>query len=361
MLRVPLIGALTVAAALAACGRSPSPAPAPAPPDPAAVEAMAETGGRTLRRVQARGVVNCGVNPGLPGFAFPDARGVWRGLDADFCRAVSAAVFGRPDRVRFVPVSAADRFEALKTGRIDLLARNTTLTFTRDAEIDFAGPIYYDGQGFLVRKSLSLTSASELSGARICVLSATTTETNLIDYFREEALEYEPVAAKTDAEVRAAYGREDCDAYAADVSTLASARALLADPAAHVILPDVISKEPLGPAVRQGDARWADIVAWTLHALVAAEEHGVTAKNIDDLRTTATDPEIRRLLGLEGGFGAMLGLRDDWAYAAVKGVGNYGELFERNVGADSPLKLERGLNALWDAERPGLMYSPPFR
>jgi general L-amino acid transport system substrate-binding protein len=246
---------------------------------------------------------------------------------------------------------------------VDVLARNTTVTFQRDAELglDFAGASYYDGQGFMVRRSLALTSASELGGARVCVQAGSTTELNLVDYFRARTLEYEPVVLPNDAAVRAAYAREECDAYAADISTLASGRALLSDPGAHVILADVISKEPLGPAVRQGDARWSDIARWTLNVMVLAEELGITSRNVDTLRQTSTNPEVRRLLGLEGGYGRMLGLGDDWAYQVIKQVGNYGEVFDRNVGADSPLKLERGLNALWNAQAPGLMYAPPLR
>jgi general L-amino acid transport system substrate-binding protein len=358
------LAALGAAVLLTGCEEEPPPPPpAPPAPDMALVEAAAEAGGRTLRRVRARGVLNCGVNEGLVGFADPDARGVWRGFDADFCRAVAAAVLGDPERVRFVPVSSAERFAAVKAGRIDLLARNTTVTFQRDAELglDYGGVSYYDGQGFMVRRSLVLTSATELGSARVCVQAASTTQMNLADYFRARGLEYEAVVLPNDEAVRAAYGREECDAYTADISTLASARALLSDPNAHVILADVISKEPLGPAVRQGDARWTDIVRWTLNVMVLAEELGVTSRNVDTLRQTSTDPEVRRLLGLEGGFGRMLGLNDDWAYQIVKRVGNYGEVFERNVGQDSPLELERGLNALWNAQAPGLMYAPPMR
>jgi general L-amino acid transport system substrate-binding protein len=267
------------------------------------------------------------------------------------------------DRVAFTPLSAADRFTALRKGRVDLLARNTTLTFGRDAGLglDYGGISYFDGQGFLVRRSLALTSASELSGARVCVQAGSTTELNLVDYFRGKQLEYEPVVLPTADEARGTYARESCDAFAGDISALASARSLLPDPNSHVILPDVISKEPLGPAVRQGDARWTDIVRWTLHVMVLAEELGITSRNVDTLRQTSTDPEVRRLLGLEGGLGRMLGLSDDWAYQIIKQVGNYGEVFDRNLGDDSPLKLGRGLNALWTADQPGLMYAPPLR
>lgn len=361
MLRIGLALALAL---LAACEKpAPPPPPPPAAPDPAVIEKAAEQGGQTLRRVRARGVLNCGVNAGLVGFANPDGRGVWRGFDADVCRAVATAVFGRADRVAFTPLSTANRFEMLKAGRVDVLARNTAVTFSRDVElaVDFPAISYYDGQGFLVRRSLALTSASELGGAKVCVLAGGTAALNVADYFRGRGLEYEPVVLPTETEVRSAYAAELCDAYAGAISSLASARVLLSEPGANVILADVIAKQPLGPAVRQGDARWADTVRWTVYAMVLAEELGVTSRNVDTLRETSTDPEVRRLLGLEGGLGRMLGLNDDWAYQIVKQVGNYGEVFERNLGAESPLELQRGLNAPWNAATPGLMYAPPLR
>lgn len=317
----------------------------------------------TLKAVKARGTLRCGVNPGLAGFAFADARGRWRGFDADFCRAVAAAVLGDPSKVAFVPLTNDVRFAALKSGQVDLLARNTSWTYTRDAgeAVDFAGISYFDGQGFLAPKSLELQSAAELNGAKICFLSGSTSELNLRDWFAARSINWTPMPVKTEAALRAAYEHEDCDVMSADLSALASARAILADPAGHVLLPDVISKEPLSPAVRQGDPGWTDVVRWTLNALILAEELGVTAKTADELADQSANPEIRRLLGSDTGYGGMLGLDDLWARRAIKAVGNYGELFERNLGKTSALKLERGLNASWRAEKPGLLYAPPIR
>ncbi|ATQ42818.1 amino acid ABC transporter substrate-binding protein [Caulobacter mirabilis] len=362
MKRAALLVLLSLSAA--ACERKPAPVVVPedaAPVTAAARDATAAS--PTLKAVKARGVLRCGVNPGLAGFAQKDAGGRWRGFDVDFCRAVAAAVLGDPGRVEFVPLTTDLRFAALKGGQVDLLSRNTSWTFTRDAgeAIDFAGVSYYDGQGFLAPKSLELQSAAELSGAKVCVLSGSTTEANLRDWFKARSINWTPVQAKTEAALRQAYQREDCDVLSADVSALASARATLTDPAAHVLLPDVISKEPLGPAVRQGDPGWTDVVRWTLNALILAEELGVTAKDADRMAEESTNPEVRRLLGSDTGYGGMLGLDDRWALRAIKAVGNYGELFERDLGADSALKLERGMNAPWNAAKPGLMYAPPIR
>ncbi|MFN3538342.1 MAG: amino acid ABC transporter substrate-binding protein, partial [Brevundimonas sp.] len=277
--------------------------------------------------------------------------------------ATAAAVLGDPDAVRFVPLSIGDRFEALAEGRIDVLWRNTSWTMARDAgeRMEFVGVNYYDGQGFLVRRSLGLTSAAELDGARICVQSDSTTALNLQDYFAVRNLRYEPVVFASEEAAREAYMAEDCDAFSGDVSALAAARTMLGNPQAHAILPDVISKEPLGPVVRRGDDQWADIVRWTLNALILAEELGVTQENAAALAANSPDPRVQRLLGGQGGFGAMMGLSDDWALNAVSEVGNYGEVFDRNLGARSSLNLARGLNARWDAEPRGLMYGLPIR
>lgn len=365
-----LAAGLALAATLGACGDpgsavdEPPPAPTPAPGAPVDASAASPAAqGATLRAILARGRLNCGVHTGLLGFAYTDNSGAWRGFDIDFCKALAAAVLGDPRRVRFTPLSATERFTALQSGEVDVLWRNTSWTFTRDTEnrLNFAGVNYFDGQGFLVRRSLGLTSAAELNGARICVQTGTTTELNLSDYFRARGLRYKSVVVDSNDQSRAAYLREACDALTADISELAGARAVMDNPAQHVILPEVISKEALGPVVRHGDDQWGDIVRWTLNGLILAEEHGVTQANVDTLREKARDPEVRRLLGLDPGYGRMIGLRDDWAYRAIKAGGNYGEIFERNLGRSSPLRLERGLNALWSAKAPGLVFSPPLR
>ncbi|OYW89911.1 MAG: amino acid ABC transporter substrate-binding protein [Caulobacterales bacterium 32-67-6] len=281
----------------------------------------------------------------------------------DICRAVAAAVLGDADAVRYRAVSAQNRFAELQDGSVDILSRNTSWTLSRDAGLglDFAGITYFDGQGFMAPRSLNLTSADELNGARICVQAGTATETNLADYFRARGLEFTPVVLDEEAEARAAYEAEACDVFTADVSALASARSLMSNPNAHVILPTVISKEPLGPVVRQDDPAWTDIVRWTVNALIIAEELGVNSTTAEASRETASDPDTRRLLGVDGDLGAMLGLEADWAYEAITQVGAYNEIFRRNLGADSGLKLERGLNALWSAPDPGLIYAPPVR
>lgn len=317
----------------------------------------------TLAAVKRRGRLNCGVNQGLVGFAYTDNRGQWRGFDVDFCRGLAAAIFGDPNAVRFVPLSAENRFQALADERIDVLWRNTSWTMERDTggQLSFAGVNYYDGQGFLVRRSLDLTSASEMNGARICVQAGSTSALNVRDYFASRNIEYRPVVLPTEEAARLAYGREDCDAFSADVSALAAARTTLADAQQHVILPDIISKEPLGPVTRRGDEQWTAVVRWTLNALILAEELGITQANVEERAGAARDPQIRRLLGAEGDFGPRLGLPETWAADAVKAVGNYGEIFDRNLGSQSPLDLARGLNAQWNARPGGLIYGLPVR
>ncbi|MGY5805912.1 amino acid ABC transporter substrate-binding protein [Rhizobium hainanense] len=316
----------------------------------------------TLSDVKAKGFVQCGVNTGLLGFAQPDASGNWAGFDIDFCKAVASAVFGDPTKVKYTPLSAKDRFTALQSGEIDVLSRNTTWTINRDTALGlkFRPVTYYDGQGFMVRKELNVKSALELSGAAICVQSGTTTELNLADYFKTNNLQYNPVVFDKLEEVNTAYDSGRCDVYTTDQSGLYSLRLTLKNPDDNVVLPEIISKEPLGPAVRQGDDQWFNIVSWTAYALVNAEEFGITQKNVDEMKGSA-NPDIKRFLGAEQGstIGTDLGLTNDWAYNIIKGVGNYGEVFDRNIGAGSPLKIARGLNALWN--KGGIQYAPPVR
>ncbi|MDU9005903.1 amino acid ABC transporter substrate-binding protein [Sedimentitalea todarodis] len=315
----------------------------------------------TLDDVKARGKLNCGVVTGLAGFGAPDANGEWKGFDVDICRAVAAAVLGDGTAVEFVPTTAKTRFTALASGEIDMLARNTTWTFSRDVDLkfDFIGINYYDGQGFLVPKELGVSSAKELDGATVCIQTGTTTELNLADFFRTNNISYEPVPVETNAEGQQQYVAGACDAYTTDASGLASTRATFEDPTAHVILPEIISKEPLGPLVRHGDNEWGDVVRWTLNALIAAEELNVTSANIGELNAGTDNPEINRLLGTEGTLGEMLGLNADWAQKAILAGGNYGEIFAKNIGETTPIGLARGLNAQWTDG--GLLYSPPFR
>ncbi|MFL0691537.1 MAG: amino acid ABC transporter substrate-binding protein [Agrobacterium tumefaciens] len=317
----------------------------------------------TLDDVKAKGFVQCGVNTGLAGFASPDAAGNWTGFDVDYCKAVAAAVFGDATKVKYTPTTAQSRFTALQSGEVDMLARNTTWTISRDTALgfNFRTVNYYDGQGFMVTKGLNVSSALELSGAAVCVQSGTTTELNLADYFKANNLEYKPVVFEKLEEVNAAYQAGRCDVYTTDQSGLYSLRLTLTNPDDHVILPEIISKEPLGPAVRQGDDQWFDIVSWTHYALVQAEEFGITQANVDEIKSTTTNPDIKRFLGSEADtkIGTDLGLTNDWAYNIIKGVGNYGEVFERNIGASTPLKIERGVNALWT--NGGLQYAPPIR
>ena len=315
----------------------------------------------TLDDVKARGTLNCGVSTGVNGFSAPDSNGVWQGFDVAICRAVAAAVLGDPMKVNFITTTGQTRFSALASGEIDMLARNTTWTFSRDADLKFtfAGVNYYDGQGFMVKKDLGVSSAKELDGATVCIQTGTTTELNLADYFKSNNMKYEPVPIETNAEAQQQYLAGACDVYTTDASGLAATRATFADAENHIVLPEIISKEPLGPLVRQGDDQWADIARWTLNALIAAEEYGVTSANIEELAKGTENPEINRLLGTEGELGAMIGLDKDWAKRAIKAGGNYGEIFAATIGEATPIGLARGLNAQWT--QGGLMYSPPFR
>ncbi|WP_430514341.1 amino acid ABC transporter substrate-binding protein [Pannonibacter phragmitetus] len=314
----------------------------------------------TLDDVKAKGFIQCGVSQGLPGFSNPDAQGNWSGLDVDVCRAVAAAIFGDASKVKYSPLSAKERFTALQSGEIDMLSRNTTWTSSRDTSLglNFTGVTYYDGQGFLVRKSLGVTSALELSGASVCTQTGTTTELNIADYFRSNNMPYEVVAFEKADEVIKAYDAGRCDVFSTDASGLYAERLKLANPADHVVLPEIISKEPLGPVVRHGDDQWFDLVKWSLFAMINAEELGITSANVEEMKSSE-NPEIKRLLGAEGDFGQQLGVGNDWVVNIVKGVGNYGESFDRNVGPDTPLGIARGLNALWT--KGGLQYAPPVR
>ena len=315
---------------------------------------------QTLNAVKSRGMVNCGSNTGLAGFGIPDAQGGWTGLDVDACRAIAAAIFGDANKVKFVPLTAKDRFTALQSGDVDVLARNTTWTSSRDTSLglNFTGINYFDGQGFIVRKTLKVNSALELNDAAVCVQQGTTTELNLADYFRANKMRLKTVTFATLDEAVGAYNSGRCDAYTTDASGLYSARLKLAKPDEHLVLPEIISKEPLGPAVRHGDDQWQDVVKWTHYAMLNAEEMGVSKANVDEM-LKSENPDVKRLLGTEGNYGEQLGLTKDWAYRIVKHVGNYGESFERNVGQGSPLKIARGLNALWT--KGGLQYAPPIR
>ena len=313
-----------------------------------------------LEEVKKRGILNCGSNTGLAGFGIPDAQGNWTGLDVDVCRAIAAAIFNDPAKVKFVPLTAKDRFTALQSGDVDVLVRNTTWTSSRDTQLglNFTGVNYYDGQGFIVRKSLKVNSALELAGAAVCVQQGTTTELNLADYFRANKMQIKTVTFATLDEAVKAYDSSRCDAYTTDASGLYAARLKLAASDDHIVLPEIISKEPLGPAVRHGDDQWFDVVRWTLYAMINAEELGVSKANVEEQKKS-DNPDVKRLLGTEGSYGEQLGLTNDWAYRIVRHVGNYGESFERNVGMGSPLKISRGLNALWT--KGGLQYAPPVR
>ncbi len=323
----------------------------------AAVSASAAT----LDDVKAKGELACGVSTGLVGFAAPDANGVWAGFDVDICRAVAAAVLGDSNAVKYVPLTGKTRFTALASGEVDLLARNTTWTFSRDVDLKFTfvGVNYYDGQGFMVPKELGVASAKELDGATICIQTGTTTELNLADFFRSNGMTYEPVPIETNAESQQNYLAGACDVYTTDASGLAATRATFENPGDHVLLPEIISKEPLGPLVRHGDNQWGDIVRWTLNALITAEELGVTSANLAEMSNGTNNPEINRLLGTEGDLGGMLGLSADWAKNALAVGGNYGEIFETHIGESTSIGLARGLNAQW--KNGGLIYSPPFR
>jgi general L-amino acid transport system substrate-binding protein len=315
---------------------------------------------QTLNTVKSRGMLNCGSNGTLPGFGLPDSQGRWTGLDVDFCKALAAAIFNDPNKVKFLPLTAKDRFTALQSGEVDVLARNTTWTSSRDTSLgmNFTGVNYYDGQGFMVRKALKVNSALELNDAAVCVQQGTTTELNLADYFRANKMKLKTVTFATSTEAVKAYDAGRCDAYTTDASGLAGERFRLANANDHIILPEIISKEPLGPVVRHGDDQWFDIVKWTHFAMVTAEELGVTKANVDE-QMKSDNPDVKRLLGSEGNQGEALGLTADWAVRIIKHVGNYGESFERNVGQGSQLKIGRGLNALWS--KGGLQFAPPVR
>ena len=317
--------------------------------------------GATLDAVKKKGFVQCGISDGLPGFSYADAKGKYVGLDVDVCRAVAAAVFGDAEKVKYSPLTAKERFTALQSGEVDILSRNTTWTSSRDAAmgLNFTGVTYYDGQGFLVNKKLGVASARELDGATVCIQAGTTTELNLADYFRAHNLKFTPITYDTSDESAKSLESGRCDVLTSDQSQLYAQRIKLAAPDDYVVLPEVISKEPLGPAVRQGDEEWFDVVRWTLYAQLNAEELGVSSANVEELTKSTKNPDIARLLGVEGEYGKDLKLNKNWVVQIVKQVGNYGEIFDRNVGASSELKIERGLNALWN--KGGLQYAPPVR
>jgi general L-amino acid transport system substrate-binding protein len=315
----------------------------------------------TLDDVQARGKLNCGVSTGVPGFAEPDANGVWQGFDVAVCRAVAAAVLNDSDAIEFVPTTGKTRFTALASGEIDMLARNTTWTFSRDVDLkfEFVGVNYYDGQGFMAKADLGVSSATELDGATVCIQTGTTTELNLADFFRSNNMSYEPVPVETGSEAVTNYMAGACDVFTTDRSALAARRANMENPEEHVVLPEIVSKEPLGPLVRHGDNNWGDVVRWTLNALITAEELGVTKANLEEMSKGTNNPEMNRLLGTEGTLGEMLGLDAEWAKRAIGVAGNYGEIFENNIGESTNIGLARGVNAKWTDG--GLIYSPPFR
>jgi general L-amino acid transport system substrate-binding protein len=317
--------------------------------------------GATLDAVKNKGFVQCGVSDGLPGFSYTDSKGDYKGIDVDVCRAVAAAVFGDSTKVRFTPLTAKERFTALQSGEIDVLSRNTTWTSSRDGGMGliFAGVTYYDGQGFLVNKKLGVQSAKELDGATVCIQAGTTTELNLADYFRSNGMKFTPITYSTSDESAKSLEAGRCDVLTSDQSQLYAQRNKLSKPDDYVVLPEVISKEPLAPAVRRGDEDWLTVVKWSLFAMVNAEELGLTSANVEAQAKDSKNPDVRRLLGADGEFGKDLKLPKDWAVKIVKQVGNYGEVFERNVGMGSDLKIKRGLNALWNAG--GLQYAPPVR
>ena len=316
---------------------------------------------KTLETVKQKGVLSCGVSTGNPGFSNPDDKGKWSGFDVDFCRAVSAVIFGDPDKVSYKPTTAKERFTALQSGEIDILSRTTTWTLSRDSQMGlaFAGFMYYDGQGFIVNKKLGVKSAKELGGASVCVQTGTTTELNLADYFRTNKLEYKTVVFEKADEAVPAFEAGRCDVYTTDISSLYAQRLKMKNPEDNIILPEVISKEPLGPVVRQGDFQWFTLNKWIYFALINAEEMGITQANVEELAKSSTNPEIKRMLGKEGDFGKQLGVDNDWIVRIVKAVGNYGEMYHRHLGDNSPLKIARGVNNLWS--KGGLHYGPPIR
>ena len=326
----------------------------------ASLAATAASAQATLNNVKQKGFLVCGSNPALPGFGIPDAQGNWTGFDIDYCRAYAAAIFNDPTKVRFIPLSGKDRFTALQSGEVDVLVRNSTWTMSRDTQLglDFSAVNYYDGQGFMVRKKLGVSSAKELNGATICTQQGTTTELNLADFFRSQNHKYEVVAFATADETFKAYDSGRCDAFTTDGSALFAERLRASNPDEHVVLPEIISKEPFGLAVRHGDNQWGDLVRWVHFAMLNAEELGVTKANVDQM-TKSDNPEIKRLLGTEGKFGEATGLTNDWVVRIIKHMGNYGEIFERTIGEGSPLKIKRGLNALWI--KGGLQYGIPIR
>ena len=321
---------------------------------------VAASSAQTLKKVQDRGSLACGVSQGLPGFSSPDDKGNWTGFDVDVCRAIAAAIFNDPAKVKFLPLSAKDRFTALQSGEIDVLARNSTWTSSRDSSlgITFTAVNYYDGQGFMVRKSLKVNSALELNGASICAQTGTTSELNLADYFRSNNMKYEITAFVTADETVKAYEAGRCDAFTTDVSQLYAEKLKLSNAGDHVILPEIISKEPLAPAVRHGDNQFADIVRWSQYAMLEAEEYGISSKTVDEM-LKSENPSIKRILGVTPGMGKALGVDEAWVVNIIKQVGNYGESFERNVGSGSILKIDRGLNRLWT--QGGIQYAPPIR
>jgi general L-amino acid transport system substrate-binding protein len=315
----------------------------------------------TLDDIKARGHLLCGVGTGLAGFESPDDQGEWHGLDVDVCRAVASGIFGDPKAVKFITSTAKTRFPQLQSGEVDMLSRTTTWTFDRDVKLgfEFTNVNYYDGQGFMVRKDLGVKSGLDLDGASVCVVTGTTTELNLGDFFRSNNMSYTPVVYERPDEVRPAYEAGRCDVWTTDSSGLAAQKSTLKNPDEHMILPTIISKEPLGPVVRHGDNQWGDVVRWSLNVMIIAEELGITSGNVDDMRANSKNPEIKRMLGVEGEYGARLGLPNDWAFNIIKMVGNYGESYAKNVGVDTPLGLPRGLNELWT--KGGILYTPPFR
>lgn len=315
---------------------------------------------QTLQAVKNRGALVCGVGPGVVGFSAPSASSQWGGFDVDFCRALAAAIFDDADKVKFVPLSAADRFRVLKAGEIDVLSRNSTWTMEREVELGltFAAVTFYDGQGFMLRRAKKIESALDLDGSKVCVQSGTTTELNLADYFAANGMKYQPVLTASAEDTVKAYDAGQCDVMTTDASALHSERLKLAKPGDHVILPDVISKEPLGPAIRQGDAQWFNIVKWTHYAMLNAEELGVSSKTIDEA-LKSQKPDVKRLVGTEGNYGGLMGLTRDWAVRIIRRVGNYGEVYDRHVGTKTPLGIPRGINQLWTAG--GIQYAPPIR
>jgi general L-amino acid transport system substrate-binding protein len=328
--------------------------------------AIAGSHGSTLDIVKERGFLKCGSNTGLAGFGNPNDDGVWEGIDVDVCRAVAAAIFGDASKVEYVPLTTKVRFTVLQSGEVDMLSRNTTWTLQRDVELglEFVGVNYYDGQGFMVPASLGVSSATELDGASVCIQVGTTTEMNLADYFAGNGMSYEAVPVETNSEADAAYIAGRCDVYTTDASGLYASRAGYPDPSAHVVMPEIISKEPLGPAVRHGDGAWADIVRWSLNAMIIGEELGITSANVDEMKSSK-NPEVLRLLGVNqvgdtgAGYGQWLNLSDDWAYNIIQQVGNYSESFEKHIGPNTPINIQRGLNALY--KNGGILYAPPFR